>query len=258
MQELTVVKIGGNVVDNPTLLSSFLKEFALIGSPKILVHGGGKIATTISKALGIESTMIGGRRVTDERTLDVVTQVYAGLINKKIVASLQSFGSNSFGLCGVDGASIISKRRAVEPIDFGFVGDPVVSKFGVSTFTMLLNNGCVPIVAPITLSTEGELLNTNADTVAQTVAVALSKIYNVRLIYCFEKKGVLLNVDDENSVIEAIDFLKFQELRAHGVVSEGMLPKLENAFEALKSGVDRVIIRSSSDLLNGIGTTLFM
>lgn len=258
MQKLTVVKIGGNVVDNPALLSTFLKEFAEIESPKILVHGGGKIATTISKALGIEATMIGGRRVTDERTLDVVTQVYAGLINKKIVSSLRSFGVNSFGLCGADGAAIVSKRRAAEPIDFGFVGDPIVSKFGVSTFSMLLSGGYVPIVAPITISTSNELLNTNADTVAQTIATALSKEYCVSLIYCFEKKGVLRSVEDDDSVIETIDFLKFQELKAHGVVSDGMLPKLENAFEAIRCGVDRVVIRSSENLLNGIGTTLFM
>lgn len=258
MQKLTVVKIGGNVVDNPALLSTFLKEFAEIAEPKILVHGGGKIATTISKALGIEATMFGGRRVTDERTLDVVTQVYAGLINKKIVASLRGFGVNSFGLCGADGAAIVSRRRAAEPIDFGFVGDPVVGEFGVSTFSMLLDGGYVPIVAPITLSTNNELLNTNADTVAQTIATAMSKTYSVSLIYCFEKKGVLRSVDDENSVIETIDFLKFQELRAHGVVSDGMLPKLENAFEAIRCGVERVIIRSSENLLNGVGTTLFM
>ncbi len=256
MLDLTVVKIGGNVVDNPEALASFLKDFAALPSPKVLVHGGGKIATTISKALGIEAHMISGRRVTDSKTIDVVTQVYAGLINKKIVAALRGEGVDAFGICGADGGMIVSKRRDPNPIDFGYVGDPQVDKFNVSGFTSLIANGYSVVVAPITLSLDNELLNTNADTVAQTIAVALSKEYNVSLIYCFEKNGVLLDVEDDNSVISEITPSIFEQLRQDGVVADGMLPKLENAFVAISSGVDRVIIKSSANLRCDIGTTL--
>ncbi|MFI3322668.1 MAG: acetylglutamate kinase [Rikenellaceae bacterium] len=256
MQKITVMKIGGNVVDNPTALSQFLGEFSKIEGAKVLVHGGGKIATTISKALGIEAQMIGGRRVTNEETLDVVTQVYAGLINKKITAALRSEGVNSFGLCGADGAAIVSRRRDSVPIDFGYVGDPLVAKFNVALFEQLLSSGYTPVVAPITISLDNELLNTNADTVAQTVAVGLSSVFEVDLVFCFEKKGVLLSIEDENSVIEHITPADFETLKSENIVADGMLPKLENAFAALNSGVKKVVIRSSQELLNGIGTAI--
>ncbi len=256
MLNLTVVKIGGNVVDNPEALSRFLKDFASLPSPKVLVHGGGKIATTISNVLGIEAKMIGGRRVTDSKTIDVVTQVYAGLINKKIVAALRVEGVDAFGVCGADGGLIISKRRDPLPIDFGFVGDPLVDKFNVSGFSSLISSGYSVVVAPITLSLDNELLNTNADTVAQTIAVALSSKYNVSLVYCFEKLGVLLDVNDESSVVSEITPVLFEQLKADGVVVDGMLPKLENAFVAINSGVDTVVIKSSEHLLSGVGTTL--
>lgn len=256
MQKLKVVKIGGNVVDNPQALSLFLDEFSKIEGAKILIHGGGKIATAISKSLGIKTQMIGGRRVTDECTLDVVTQVYAGLINKKIVALLQALGVNSFGLCGADGAAIVSKKRDNVPVDFGYVGDPLAAKFGLKTFNQLLDGGMTPVVAPITLSLDAELLNTNADTVAQTIAVGMSSNYDVELIYCFEKKGVLMSIEDEDSVITHITSESFADLKAANIVADGMLPKLENAFIALNSGVKKVVIRSSKDLANGIETSI--
>ncbi len=256
MLDLTVVKIGGNVVDNPEALELFLKDFAALPSPKVLVHGGGKIATTISKALGIEAQMIGGRRVTDGETIKVVTQVYAGLINKKIVAALRSEGVDAFGLCGADGGMIISQRRSPEPIDFGFVGDPIVEQFNVEGFARLMDSGYSVVVAPITISQEGELLNTNADTVAQTIAVAMSAKYNVSLIYCFEKDGVLLDINDASSLVEEINPSYFEMLKAEGVVADGMLPKLENAFKAISKGVERVIIKSSKNLNNSRGTVL--
>lgn len=256
MQKLKVYKIGGNVVDNAEALELFLREFSQIEGAKILIHGGGKIATAIAKGLGIETQMIAGRRVTDECTLDVVTQVYAGLINKKIVAMLQSLNVNSFGLCGADGAAIVSRKRDSVPIDYGFVGDPLAAKFGHDTFKTIIDGGLIPVVAPITISLDGELLNTNADTVAQTVAVGMAKSYDVELIYCFEKRGVLMSVEDDNSVIEHITPDVFEQLKSDSIVADGMLPKLENAFAALGSGVGKVVIRSSKELLNSVETSI--
>ena len=242
---LKVVKIGGNVVDNPEKLDKFLAGFAAMEGDKILVHGGGKIATTISKALGIETQMVDGRRVTDAETIKVVTMVYAGLINKTIVGKLQKSGCNAIGMSGADGRLMVSKRRPPVPVDFGCVGDPVVEKFGVATVRMLVDNGYSIVLAPITMSDDGELLNTNADTVAQTAALAMAGSCDVELIYCFEKRGVLMNVDDDDSVIPEITPGYFAELKAGGVVSEGMLPKLENAFKAVQGGVKSVTICSA-------------
>lgn len=255
---LKVVKIGGNVVDNPQKLECFLKDFASIEGDKILVHGGGKIATTISKALGIEAQMIGGRRVTDEQTLKVVTMVYAGVVNKGIVAQLAKVGAKSFGLCGADGATIVSNRRSPEPIDFGFVGDPDVDKISTRALEMLLGEGYLPVIAPITMDSEGQLLNTNADTVAQSVAVAISKVMPVELVYCFEKRGVLADVEDEDSVIERIDKDLYEQLKESGVIVDGMLPKMENAFRAIDAGVSSVVICSSDSIAQKgySGTTL--
>ncbi len=240
---LKIVKIGGNVVDNPGKLDAFLRDFAALEGPKVLVHGGGKIATTVGKALGIEATMIGGRRVTDAETLKVVTMVYAGLINKTIVDKLRTAGCDAFGLCGADGGMIVSHRRDPQPVDYGFVGDPVVGKFSVKAARTLIDAGYTPVVAPITADENGGgLLNTNADTVAQTVAVALAGEYETELVYCFEKPGVLRNVNDERSVIAEITPSEFERLRADGVVADGMLPKLENAFRAIAGGVKSVVI----------------
>lgn len=257
MQSIKVIKIGGNVVDNPGKLQQFLRDFASLAGPKVLIHGGGKVATAISKGLGIEAQMIGGRRVTDAETLRIVTMVYAGLINKNIVAALQGEGCNALGLCGADGGLIRSKKRAVtaEGVDYGFVGDPV--DFNLATATALIDGGLVPIVAPITYDAEnGTLLNTNADTVAQTVAVGLARKYPVELVYCFEKQGVLKDVNDDNSVISNIDPALYEQLKADGIVADGMLPKLENAFKAIGSGVGSVVICAAERLtMPGYGGT---
>lgn len=241
---LRVVKIGGNIVDNPEKLDRFLTDFASLDGEKILVHGGGKVATTISKALGIETQMIEGRRVTDEQTLRVVTMVYAGLINKMIVSKLQARGCNALGLSGADGLFICSKKRAALPIDYGFVGDPE----GVNTDLagLLLERGYTIVAAPITDDGKGALLNTNADTVAQTIATAMAGSGRaVELIYCFEKRGVLLDVDDDSTVVPEINRQIFSELKTAGVVADGMLPKLENAFKAIDKGVSKVVICSA-------------
>lgn len=243
---LKVIKIGGNIVDNPEKLDRFIVDFASLSGPKILIHGGGKVATTISKALGIETQMINGRRVTDAETLKVVTMVYAGLINKTIVSKLQAAGCNAVGLSGADGAFMVSRRRSSVPVDYGFVGDPLPERFGLETARTLIDAGHTLVVAPITMDAEaGGLLNTNADTVAQTVAVGMSAAYEVELVYCFEKRGVLMNVDDDTSVIPEITPSEFARLRAEGIVADGMLPKLENAFKAIDSGVGRVVICSA-------------
>lgn len=255
MQTIKVIKIGGNVVDNPEKLHRFLHDFAEIGGPKILIHGGGKIATALSEKLGIETRMIGGRRATDAETLRIVTMVYAGLINKNIVAALQSEGCNALGLCGADGGLIRSKKRAATPIDYGFVGDPV--EFGLSTASVLLEGGLTPVVAPITYEPQsGSLLNTNADTTARTVAVGLAAKYPVELVFCFEKPGVLRDVNDDNSVISEITPELYEQLKADGIVADGMLPKLENAFQAIGSGVQSVTICAAEHLTRpGYGGT---
>jgi acetylglutamate kinase len=273
---LKIIKIGGNIVDNSAKLEAFLSDFAALAGEKILVHGGGKVATAISAALGIETTMIEGRRVTDTRTLEVVTMVYNG-INKQIVSALQSRRCNAVGLCGADGRLIVSRRRASQPIDYGFVGDPAAVNTVLAE--SLLAAGLTLVVAPITLDgeavadgskpTRSALLNTNADTVAQAIAVAMAESRKgadkggevppddeVELIYCFEKQGVMADVDDENSVIPRIDRALFEELKARGTVHSGMLPKLENAFRALDKGVGRVVVCAAENIARpGFGGT---
>ncbi len=279
---LKIIKIGGNIVDNPAKLKAFLADFAALPGEKILVHGGGKVATAISSALGIETIMVDGRRVTDSATLEIVTMVYNG-INKQIVSALQGVKCDAVGLCGADGRLIESQRRASEPINYGFVGDPVAVNTAFAR--SLIAVGCTLVVAPITLDGEsGGLLNTNADTVAQSLAVAMAtditastsadntgtcnmdesdagecnmeKSLSVELIYCFEKQGVMLDVDDENSVIPAIDAARFAELKASGAIHSGMLPKLENAFRALEKGVGKVVVCAAENILKpGYGGT---
>jgi len=259
MKKLRIIKIGGNVVDDQYKLGKFLKDFASLEGLKILVHGGGKIASTLSKSMGIEPKMTNGRRITNADTLRIVTMVYAGLINKNITASLQVAGCNALGLCGADGGLIRSKKRSPHPVDYGFVGDPIDGLFGADTARTLLEGELVPVVAPITYDETGQLLNTNADTVAQAVAVGLSPYYEVELIYCFEKRGVLRDVNDDNSVISQIDPAEYEKLKYSGIVADGMLPKLDNAFKAIDSGVCKVVICSAEELTTpGYGGTTLL
>jgi acetylglutamate kinase len=255
MPTLQVVKIGGNVIDNPSALTSFLQDFASLEGPKLLIHGGGKIATHMATSMGIESQMIEGRRVTDEESLRIVTMVYAGWINKSIVAELQGLSCNALGLTGPDGGIVLSKKRAAEPIDYGFVGDIV--SVNAAALSGLISAGFSPIFAPITADVSGQLLNTNADTMAQALAIALSASYQVTLTYCFEKKGVLLDPEDDESVISSINPASFQELKDQGVVSAGMIPKLENALKAISAGVSVVRLCHAENLQKtNIGTKI--
>ena len=254
MEQLKVIKIGGNVIDNPVALESFLERFATIEGAKILVHGGGAIASRTLKTMGIEPVMIEGRRVTDADTLQVVTAVYAGLINKTIVATLQKYGCNAAGLSGADCNAIISRKRPATPIDYGFVGD--VEKVNPAAFGMFLSAGITPVVCAINHDGKGTLLNTNADTVASSIATAMSGSYDTELVMCFEKNGVLYDKDDDNSVIAQIDKPLFEQLKAEGRIYAGMLPKLKNAFDAIAGGVSRVTIKNSDNLTENIGTTI--
>jgi acetylglutamate kinase len=210
MEELFIIKIGGNVIDDENNLSAFLKDFAAIEGKKILIHGGGKIATKLGDKLGIESKYVNGRRITDAETIDLVTMVYGGLVNKKIVAQVQSFQCNAIGLTGADANLIPATKRPItkEGIDFGFVGDVASNQLSINGFQLFLANGLTPIIAPLTHDGKGQMLNTNADTIASSIATALSVLYDVRLIYCFEKRGVLENVNDENSAIRLIRVCK--------------------------------------------------
>ena len=245
---LTVVKIGGNVIDNSKNLHEFLKSFTDLPGYKILVHGGGKVATKLSDELGIEAKMVDGRRITDIETLRIVTMVYGGLINKNIVAQMQSYGSNAIGLTGADGNLIKAKKRPVKDIDFGFVGDLDENSVNSDFLSNLLRIGAVPVFAALTHDGDGQLLNTNADTIASSIAVALSKNFETSLIYCFEKKGVLKDVDDDDSVISEIKSSEFDTLKDQGIIAGGMLPKLHNAFAAIKNGVKDVYIGKADEL----------
>ncbi|QMU28612.1 acetylglutamate kinase [Adhaeribacter radiodurans] len=249
MQPLYIVKIGGNIIDDTGKLEHFLQDFAHIVGSKILIHGGGKIATEISKSLGIQPQLIDGRRITDADSLKVVTMVYAGLINKNIVAQLQAAQCNAIGLTGADANLIPAKKRQVGAIDYGFVGDIEAAKVNASILESFLDAGLTPIVAPITHDNAGNLLNTNADTIASTLAVALANHYEVRLIYCFEKKGVLRDVNNEESLIPKISPDTYQELRGNGVIAQGMIPKMDNALQALQEGVKAVYITHADDVL---------
>jgi acetylglutamate kinase len=245
---LTVIKIGGNIIDDSSKLAAFLQEFAMLKGTKILVHGGGKIATEIGKKLGIEPAYIDGRRITDEGTLGLVTMVYGGLINKNIVAELRSLHCNAIGLTGADGGILPAVKRPVTEIDYGFVGDINSESINKGILNNFLNMGLIPVLAPLTFDVDGNMLNTNADTIAQEVAKALSHDWDVHLIYCFEKKGVLMDADNDSTVIANITSKGFRELKENGIVSGGMIPKLENAFEAINSGVKKVIIGHAEDL----------
>jgi len=246
---LYLIKIGGNVIDDQTNLQSFLKEFSSINNKKILVHGGGKIATAIGDKLNIQSKYIDGRRITDDETIDLVTMVYGGLVNKKIVATLQSLQCNAIGLSGADANDLPAKKRPVKTIDFGWVGDVNAIEITPSTWQLFIDNNLVPVVAPLTHDQQGHLLNTNADTMAAVLSVALSKLYDVQLIYCFEKNGVLTDVNDEKSVIAELQAKIYNKLKEEKKLFAGILPKIDNAFDAVNNGVNKVIIGNSNDLL---------
>jgi acetylglutamate kinase len=241
-----VIKIGGNIIDNEAALASFLKDFASLPGKKVLVHGGGKLATQLAARLGVEQQMVDGRRITDAETLKIVTMVYAGYINKNIVAQLQSHGCNAIGLTGADGNTILAHKRTNAAIDYGFAGD--IDQVNTSFLQTLLEQDMTIVAAPISHDAKGQLLNTNADTIAQELARALSSQYSVRLIYSFEKKGVLLDVNDESSVIPVIDTNSYAELKSKQLIFAGMIPKLDNAFSALQSGVSKVIIGKAEEL----------
>ncbi|HLO70040.1 MAG TPA: acetylglutamate kinase [Flavipsychrobacter sp.] len=245
---LNVIKIGGNILDDEKVLFKFLEAISKLEGEKILVHGGGKIATEIGHKLGIEPNYVNGRRVTDADTLKLVTMVYAGLINKNIVAQLQSFNCNAIGLTGADGNAIIAKKRPVADVDYGFVGD-VVAVNGL-LLKQLLYAGITPVLVPITHDAKGGLLNTNADTIAQEVAKAMSQYMEVSLVYGFEKDGVLKDANDDSSVIPVIEVNDFDQLVADGVISGGMIPKLQNACSAIRAGVKHVIIGNALQLNN--------
>jgi acetylglutamate kinase len=243
---LHVIKVGGNIIDDEAKLASFLQSFAGLEGSKVLVHGGGKLATKLAGQLGIEQKMVDGRRITDAETLKIVTMVYAGYINKNIVAQLQSAGCSSVGLTGADGGIIKAHKRQHPTIDYGYVGD--IDGVDTALLQSLLAQGKAVIVAPITDDGKGQLLNTNADTIAQEIARAMGSIYKVVLVYLFEKQGVLLDVNDDASVIAVIDPSSYAELKSKQLIFAGMLPKLDNAFAALKSGVSKVIIGNADDL----------
>jgi len=246
MEKLIVIKIGGNIIDDEKKLSSFLKEFASIQEKKILVHGGGKLATKLAAQLGVKQQLIEGRRITDAETLKIVTMVYAGYINKNIVAQLQSQNCNAIGLCGADGNLIQAHKRQHPTIDYGFVGD--VDTVNITLLKNLLEQNISIVIAPITHDKEGLLLNTNADTIAQEIAQSMSEFYKANLIYLFEKSGVLKNADDDSTVISSITPLSYKELKENEVIFAGMIPKLDNAFAALDKGVHRVIIGKAEQL----------
>lgn len=252
MNKLFVIKIGGNVLDDPAALSSFLKNFASIREPKILVHGGGKIATKICDQLGIQSRYHQGRRITDEATIDLVTMVYGGLVNKQLVAKLQQVGCNAFGITGADGNMIKAVKRPVKEVDYGFVGDIKPESVNSALLFFLLKQNVVPVFAPLTHA-EGSMLNTNADTIASVLSSVMSKHFDVRLMYCFERKGVLLDMHNENSVIRHLSRPLYDELMVRQTFSEGMLPKLETAFKAIQEGVKEVLIGHADDVLKNTG-----
>ena len=246
MDPLYIIKVGGNIIDDDQKLKSFLSEFSTIQGKKILVHGGGKLATKLAQDLSIPQQMVDGRRITDAETLKIVTMVYAGLINKQMVAQLNALGCTSIGICGADANTIVAHKRNHPSIDFGFVGD--VDLVNTSMLLTLLNENINVVFAPITQDENGQLLNTNADTIAQEIAKSMSKNMNTTLVYSFEKKGVMRDVDDETSVIAKIDKAAFQKLKQENAIFAGMIPKLDNAFAAISAGVSKVIIGDAMEL----------
>lgn len=258
MECLKVIKIGGNVIDKPETLEKFLDNFCCIAGPKILVHGGGAVATELAKKLNIEVKIVEGRRITDGSMLKLVTMVYAGLINKQLVASLQKRGCDAIGLSGADGNTVPACKRKDEKIDWGFVGDVKSPDINTRLIDDFIRGNMIPVFCAITHDCNGSLLNTNADTMAREIAAAMSSMYNIELIYCFEKQGVLLNPDDDNSVIPLITKDSFSKMKESGQVSGGMIPKLDNAFKALENGVKKVVIKHADNLLEGKETDIIL
>ena len=254
MDKITVVKVGGAVVEAPGQLSRLLRDFCSVDGRKVLVHGGGRSATETAKRLGIESRMVNGRRVTDADMLRIVTMVYGGLVNKTIVAQLQAIGVNALGLTGADIDVIRSHRRPVKDVDYGFVGD--VERVDGPMLRTLIEAGITPVVAPLTHDGLGNMLNTNADTIASETAKVLAQLYDTTLVFCFEKKGVLANPADDDSVIHTITRADYERYLADGTITGGMIPKLDNAFAALDAGVTRVIITGATNVDGGQGTTI--
>ena len=253
-QPLTVIKVGGAVVEDEARLSQLLADFSQIQGRKVLVHGGGRRATAIASRLGIESKMVAGRRITDQSMLEVVTMVYGGLVNKNLVARLQTLGIDALGLTGADMNVIRSRKRPVKDVDYGFVGD--VERTNGKKLQQLVEMGVTPVLAPLTHDGQGHILNTNADTIASEAAKALADCYDVTLIYCFEKPGVLRNPDDDSSVIPLITRADFRQLVADGIVAGGMLPKIENALAAVEAGVSRVNITLATAIDGRHGTVV--
>lgn len=252
MPKLNILKIGGHVINDPAKLHLFLKDFANLSGDKILVHGGGKKASQVLTSMGIVPKMIGGRRVTDEKTLEVVTMVYAGIINTNIVAKLQSLNCKAIGLTGADLNSILAHKRVVKDIDYGFAGDiDMVNSEAIGT---LLQMKACPVFCAVTHDKKGQLLNTNADTIAAELASSLAKSYDVELRFCFEKSGVLLDVEDEHSLISQLSYHAFQKYQRQGIIYEGMIPKIENAFWALRKGVHKVYIAGVESIRSGYVT----
>lgn len=246
MDKLYVIKVGGNIIDDDKKLQAFLKKYAAIDEKKILVHGGGKLATRFAEQLNIPQQVVEGRRITDAETLKIVTMVYAGYINKNIVAALQANSCNAIGLCGADGDAILAHKRMHPVMDYGFVGD--VDMVNTGLLSKLLEGNLSPVFAPITHDQQGQLLNTNADTIAQELAVAMSEEYEVILVYLFEKSGVLRDSRDESSAIQEITAAFYQQLKSEELIFGGMIPKLDNAFTALKKGVTKIIIGNGEEL----------
>ncbi|MDI9309264.1 MAG: acetylglutamate kinase [Limnohabitans sp.] len=257
MEDLYIIKIGGNIIDNNEKLDQFLDKFSELEGLKLLIHGGGKLATNLANQLEIQQEMIDGRRVTDAETIKIVTMVYAGLVNKTIVAKLQSRGCNSIGLSGMDANCLLSSKRNHPTIDFGWVGD--IKSINVGFFESLFEQNIVPVVSPISHDNKGNLLNTNADTIATELAIALTEKYNVKLRYCFEKLGVLVDPEDDSSWLKSLDKSLYEELKDKQIISKGMLPKLENAFKASNSGLGDVEICHAdyaTEIKNFIGTKI--
>ena len=253
-EKRTIIKVGGKIVEEEDSLRQLLTDFSAIPGAKILVHGGGRSATKIAAQLGVETKMIGGRRVTDRQMLDIVTMVYGGLVNKNVVARLQAQGVNALGLTGADMNVIRSHKRPVKDVDYGFVGD--VDEVDGELLADLIRKGIVPVMAPLTHDGQGQLLNTNADTIAGETAKAMARFFDVTLMYCFEKKGVLRDADDDESVIPHINEAEFKRYVEDGTIQGGMIPKLENSFDALHAGVAKVVITLASAIDGTSGTII--
>lgn len=255
MEKLTLIKVGGKIVEEPETLQQLLRDFSSIEGYKVLVHGGGRSATKVAAQLGIESKMVNGRRITDADMLNVVTMVYGGLVNKNIVAGLQSLGINALGLTGADMNIMRSDKRPVKDVDYGFVGD--VKEVNADLLSSLIRQSIVPVLAPLTHDKQGHMLNTNADTIAGEAAKALAKYFDVTLMFCFEKKGVLRDENDDDSVIPEINREAFKEYVEAGIIQGGMIPKLENAYQAIDAGVKEVIITQASEIHKNSGTKVY-